>query len=115
MPLTEVDIFFLTLPSDQPYNPSLDEELTKQAAAKSGEAKRVKIASAAGKKNWGWNLWEAEVALDDLHAMTGGVTQGQIVAVAKASTSSKHLGREAITDSLNLLTSGFCVSGYFGS
>ncbi|GHJ89320.1 hypothetical protein NliqN6_5722 [Naganishia liquefaciens] len=84
VPLTEVDIFFLTLPSDQPYNPSLDEELTKQAAAKSGEAKRVKIASAAGKKNWGWNLWEAEVALDDLHAMTGGVTQGQIVAVAKA-------------------------------
>ena len=84
--MTEVDVVFLTLPSDRLYDPSLDEELTKQAAAKSDQSKRVKIASAAGKKNWGWNLWEAEVALDDLHAMTGGETRGQIVAVAKAST-----------------------------
>ena len=86
VPLTEVDVVFLTLPSSQPYEPSLDEELTKQAAAKSDRSKRVKIASTGGKKNWGWILWEAEVALDGLHAMTGGETRGQIVAVAKAST-----------------------------
>lgn len=87
VPLTEVDVVFLTLPSDQPYDPSLDEELTKQAAAKSEQSRKIKIASATGKKNWGWNLWEAEVALDDLHKMMGGETRGQIVAVAKASTS----------------------------
>jgi hypothetical protein len=92
VPIAEIDITFLTLPSDEAYNPSLDEQLTLRAAESSSEhVRRIKISSPPGKKNWGWNLWEAEVSLGDLKGLVGGETRGQIVVVAKASTSSVTL------------------------
>ncbi|KAI5450552.1 hypothetical protein NCC49_003007 [Naganishia albida] len=90
VPLREIDITFLALPSDQPYDAAMDEKLTQEAAAKQERAKRVQLSFTGGHKNWGWSRWEAQVDLDELHQMTGGETKGQLVAVAKAIDANGH-------------------------
>jgi hypothetical protein len=110
VPIAEIDITFLTLPSDEAYDPSLDEQLTLRAAESPSEhVRRIKISSPPGKKNWGWNLWQAEVSLGDLKGLIGGETKGQVVVVAKASTSSVIILERWITDSVTGLCRYECV------
>ncbi|KAJ9101109.1 hypothetical protein QFC21_003327 [Naganishia friedmannii] len=90
IPLNQIAVAFLRLPSGTTYEPTMDEHLTEGAVSSAAKWHKTNLDPAGDGKRWGWTLWQINLQMEDVRHLINAeeeeAAEGQIVVIVKAST-----------------------------